>query len=391
LLRMLGDREMTDEFVQEMFDKIDTDGSLKIEFGEFVAFVNLVNSSQAESEGNTFTKKIRDVTDNIGNTTSTILLLDGDVQAALGLGDRVKAGTVAHILETRYSLHEPAINAAIRVVYLNDIAIEDLESFFDGLMPNRHNVISPTHMHHIMETFFDNGLTQPYQTPELQAQILERVDQVHVFGFDDLKEMALALHPAENVTAKSQSKVSLLIRRVSSIQIEDGEELLAGTRMCIRRKDRPRVSRMIASMKHASYNDHHINVAVRALFLGYYNDVRELFNMFDVTGDGSIDKNEFLKALKIFGLDVGSGDLIERLISAVDEDGSGELEFNEYCAVIQGLQSDYALAVFKIEKIQAENWEATRQEREVAYQTNGYDIPISDTPSDTLSVKSVLN
>eukprot|EP01065_Artemidia_motanka_P018082 TRINITY_DN2142_c0_g1_i1.p1 TRINITY_DN2142_c0_g1~~TRINITY_DN2142_c0_g1_i1.p1 ORF type:complete len:287 (+),score=128.49 TRINITY_DN2142_c0_g1_i1:77-862(+) len=57
--------------------------------------------------------------------------------------------------------------------------------------------------------------------------------------------------------------------------------------------------------------------------------LRECFNHFDTDGSGSIDVSELGEVFKAFGQEV-SPDEIQQMLSEVDDDGSGEIEFEEF-------------------------------------------------------------
>eukprot|EP00802_Teleaulax_amphioxeia_P004645 Tamp_04649.p1 GENE.Tamp_04649~~Tamp_04649.p1 ORF type:complete len:798 (+),score=167.98 Tamp_04649:99-2492(+) len=66
----------------------------------------------------------------------------------------------------------------------------------------------------------------------------------------------------------------------------------------------------------------------------------ELFNKYDVDGQGSIDRDEFRDALESMHVHLSDQEL-EELIAKVDEDGSGEIEFNEFKAMIDSMIEEY--------------------------------------------------
>ena len=67
--------------------------------------------------------------------------------------------------------------------------------------------------------------------------------------------------------------------------------------------------------------------------------LRELFDKYDTSSDGRIDATEFKVALRaLTGADVALSDC-EATIRAFDTDGSGHVDFSEFCDAIFGAQS----------------------------------------------------
>jgi calmodulin len=58
-------------------------------------------------------------------------------------------------------------------------------------------------------------------------------------------------------------------------------------------------------------------------------EIREAFSIFDKDGDGSISAKELGTVMRSLGMAPTDQD-IQRLIRAVDTDGSGEIEFEEF-------------------------------------------------------------
>jgi len=63
--------------------------------------------------------------------------------------------------------------------------------------------------------------------------------------------------------------------------------------------------------------------------------VMDLFREWDIDGDGTITRKEFLKAMPRLGLEV-SKDAINQLFDSWDPDGSGELNFKELQRILRG-------------------------------------------------------
>lgn len=59
---------------------------------------------------------------------------------------------------------------------------------------------------------------------------------------------------------------------------------------------------------------------------------QDLFQSLDEDGSGTVDALELMHALEMLGMDVTWGEM-EEAIAAVDVDGSGELDFDEFKTV----------------------------------------------------------
>jgi len=64
-----------------------------------------------------------------------------------------------------------------------------------------------------------------------------------------------------------------------------------------------------------------------------FEEMVTLFKTYDVNGNGTIDKHEARKILFSLGMD-SSLERADELIKLVDADGSGEIDFPEYCRFI---------------------------------------------------------
>ena len=64
------------------------------------------------------------------------------------------------------------------------------------------------------------------------------------------------------------------------------------------------------------------------------------FKIFDDNNSGSLDKDEFTKAIKDYGVDVEEVD-IGNLFKTMDLDGSGEIDFNEFLRTIVGEMNQF--------------------------------------------------
>jgi Ca2+-binding EF-hand superfamily protein len=76
--------------------------------------------------------------------------------------------------------------------------------------------------------------------------------------------------------------------------------------------------------------------------------IKEMFDLFDADGGGSIDVAELTQALVALGIS-DTKDEIDRLVQQIDADGSGEIEFSEFVEVMRKLeeQRDSAGEMYK--------------------------------------------
>jgi len=58
-------------------------------------------------------------------------------------------------------------------------------------------------------------------------------------------------------------------------------------------------------------------------------EIRAVFKLFDQGGDGTIEANEIVKLLRATGWQ-GSEEEAQAIMNELDEDGSGEVEFDEF-------------------------------------------------------------
>lgn len=66
--------------------------------------------------------------------------------------------------------------------------------------------------------------------------------------------------------------------------------------------------------------------------------IKEMFDLFDADGGGSIDVEELTHALINLGI-ADTKDEIDRLVAQIDVDGSGEIEYGEFLEVMTSLMS----------------------------------------------------
>eukprot|EP00429_Kryptoperidinium_foliaceum_P072177 CAMPEP_0176052020 /NCGR_PEP_ID=MMETSP0120_2-20121206/25863_1 /TAXON_ID=160619 /ORGANISM="Kryptoperidinium foliaceum, Strain CCMP 1326" /LENGTH=177 /DNA_ID=CAMNT_0017385459 /DNA_START=57 /DNA_END=590 /DNA_ORIENTATION=+ len=63
-------------------------------------------------------------------------------------------------------------------------------------------------------------------------------------------------------------------------------------------------------------------------------DLKEFFDAYDADGSGSIDDKELKVMMRDMGLVLSTEELVAMILE-VDEDGSGEMEFGEFCAMMK--------------------------------------------------------
>jgi len=72
---------------------------------------------------------------------------------------------------------------------------------------------------------------------------------------------------------------------------------------------------------------------VKALTEEQVEEVREAFEMFDIDHSGAIDVRELKAAIRALGMDV-SADELKKMVSDVDKDGNGTIEFPEFLGMM---------------------------------------------------------
>ena len=64
-------------------------------------------------------------------------------------------------------------------------------------------------------------------------------------------------------------------------------------------------------------------------------EIREAFNLFDTDHSGSIDYRELKAAMRALGFEVKKEEL-KKMITDIDADGSGQIEFPEFLEMMTG-------------------------------------------------------
>lgn len=96
-----------------------------------------------------------------------------------------------------------------------------------------------------------------------------------------------------------------------------------------------KVGAVIQQMQSAEYSDEAINDVCRALFLDQTEeDMATAWKVFDTAELGYLDSEEFKKALPLLGENVPPAE-IDSLFKEVDTDGSGMIEFPEFCVMVR--------------------------------------------------------
>merc|ERR1712132_29829 len=64
-------------------------------------------------------------------------------------------------------------------------------------------------------------------------------------------------------------------------------------------------------------------------------EIREAFNLFDADNSGAIDVRELKAAMRALGFEVKKEEL-KKMISDIDNDGNGSIEFQEFLEMMTG-------------------------------------------------------
>merc|ERR1711862_522711 len=81
------------------------------------------------------------------------------------------------------------------------------------------------------------------------------------------------------------------------------------------------------------------NFARPGLSVDEVEEIKEAFDLFDNDGSGAISVNELTSAMKSLGFDVKHA-VVYNMVSDLDADGSGEIEFGEFLDVMTAKISD---------------------------------------------------
>ena len=79
--------------------------------------------------------------------------------------------------------------------------------------------------------------------------------------------------------------------------------------------------------------------AEKSLSTDQLEEIKEAFRLFDVDCSGSIDYREMRAAMKALGIKVDKAEL-KKMITDVDEDGSGEIELPEFIQMMTAKMGD---------------------------------------------------
>jgi Ca2+-binding EF-hand superfamily protein len=66
--------------------------------------------------------------------------------------------------------------------------------------------------------------------------------------------------------------------------------------------------------------------------------LRTVFRCFDMDHSGGIDLNELHSAISLLGIPHMSKQKVEKMFADADEDGNGEIDFDEVCVVSRPLR-----------------------------------------------------
>merc|ERR1711943_183335 len=67
--------------------------------------------------------------------------------------------------------------------------------------------------------------------------------------------------------------------------------------------------------------------------MGQMDEIREAFSLFDSDASGMIDIRELKAAMRALGFEVKNEEL-KKMVTDVDNDGSGTIEFNEFLGMM---------------------------------------------------------
>merc|ERR1712057_72227 len=103
-------------------------------------------------------------------------------------------------------------------------------------------------------------------------------------------------------------------------------------------------------------------------------EIKEAFDLFDTDGSGNIDVKELTVAMKALGCEPKPGE-IEKMISDVDDDGSGEIGFPEFLKmmthkILNKDPKDDMLKAFRLFDDDQTGFVALKNLKRVAKETN---------------------
>mmetsp|Transcript_4361 Transcript_4361/g.10105 ORF Transcript_4361/g.10105 Transcript_4361/m.10105 type:complete len:363 (+) Transcript_4361:46-1134(+) len=96
---------------------------------------------------------------------------------------------------------------------------------------------------------------------------------------------------------------------------------------------------VVQQMRSAGYADDWALILCRALFRQRERDLRKAFQLFDQDGSSWIESSELRQALPLMGEEVPESK-VDALFELVDKDNQGLLDFEEFCFLVKGLNSE---------------------------------------------------
>lgn len=112
-------------------------------------------------------------------------------------------------------------------------------------------------------------------------------------------------------------------------------------------------------MLNSGMSEERASTLCRAIF-GEHNDgaLMQAFRAFDKDGSNTIDKNELQKALPLLGEEEVAGDKLAELFRAVDKNGTGKMEYIEFCMLVRGIRNKDQSSTTLTEAVSAaaKNW-----------------------------------
>lgn len=71
--------------------------------------------------------------------------------------------------------------------------------------------------------------------------------------------------------------------------------------------------------------------------ISFEQHFREAFELYDLDGSGSLDKDEMKLLMATLGHDL-SDEEVSNMIAEVDDDGNGEIDYDEFKAMLKGIK-----------------------------------------------------